>query len=276
MTHFKRIACILIATLFGVVFSCSAQINSNTSKRKKYVYKKRTAEEKARYFTKKMVDSLTVSEGQEDSLFQMNIVVSQKFDSLKRIVNSLSKKERSAGYRSIYAYRDSCMRAILPRKEFLKFLDLEREKYERKKSKQENKKRVVKKNPIEIIPIDKPSEIRVGSPYSTCQYKFKGTSIQLPKSNWQNKYAWSLDKKFLVLIQYNFIKNDPGFLLYIIDTKMDTVKITKRIKGFVKTISVENKVIRYNKFLFDAEKSSTGTLCCYLDEEYPIIQLTED
>ena len=132
MSHFKRISIILFGILFGVVFLCSAQKDSS----KKKTWKKRTTEEKARYFTKKMVDSLTVTEAQEDSLYEMNIVVSKKFDSLKVIVYDMNKKERSKAYRSIYAYRDSCMREILPRKEFLKFLDIEREKWERKKVRQ--------------------------------------------------------------------------------------------------------------------------------------------
>lgn len=137
MNHSTRIGLLLLAILFGVVFSCAAQKKTTSPYKKKYEYKKRTPEEKARYFTKKMVDSLTVTEAQEDSLYQMNIVVSEKFDSLKNIVDGLDKRERSAAYRSIYAYRDSCMREILPRKEFLKFLDIEREKWERKKAVQQ-------------------------------------------------------------------------------------------------------------------------------------------
>lgn len=132
MNHLKRITIITIGILFGVVFSCTAQY-------KKYEYKKRTAEEKARYFTKKMVDSLDVNSAQEDSLYLMNIIVSEKFDSLKEIATSLNRKDRSAAYRSIYAYRDSCMKVILPTKEFLKFLDFERERWERKKAIQKMK-----------------------------------------------------------------------------------------------------------------------------------------
>ena len=133
MSHFKRICIVLFTVLFGVAFSCSAQ--------KKYEYKKRTPEEKARYFTKKMVDSLDVTEDEENLLYIMNIELSEKFDSLKLSIsdNQLTKKERSLGYRSIYAYRDNCMRQILPRKEFLKYLDIERERWERKKAQQKLK-----------------------------------------------------------------------------------------------------------------------------------------
>lgn len=141
MNHFKRTAYLSFAILFGVVFSCAAQnkedsstVSRNDSNSKKYKYKKRTIEEKARYFTKKMTDSLKVNEAQDDSLYKMNIVLTQKFDSLRTIANTLSRKEKSAAYRSIYAYRDRCMRTILPRREFLKFLDIEREKWERKKA----------------------------------------------------------------------------------------------------------------------------------------------
>lgn len=136
MNHSQQIVSLIFIFLFGVVFSSAAQQERTTVYKKKYEYKKRTAEEKARYFTKKMVDSLTVTEAQEDSLYLMNIVVSEKFDSLKNVVDGLDRRERSAAYRSIYKYRDDCMRAILPRKEFLKFLDIEREKWERKKAAQ--------------------------------------------------------------------------------------------------------------------------------------------
>lgn len=132
MNHFKQITIILIGVLFGVVFSCAGQ-------KKKYEYKKRTPEEKARYYTKKMVDSLTVTETQEEGLYEMNIIVSQKFDSLNKFVEGLERRERSAAYRSIYSYRDSCMKVILPIKEFLKFQDIERERYERKKARQRAK-----------------------------------------------------------------------------------------------------------------------------------------
>ncbi len=129
MNHFKRTAYLLFAILFGVVFSCAAQ-------RKTTDYKKQNAEQKARYFTKKMVDSLTVTPAQEEALYEMNIIVSAKFDSLNVLVDSLDRGERSAAYRSIYQYRDSCMKAILPIKEFLKFQDIERERYEEKKRKE--------------------------------------------------------------------------------------------------------------------------------------------
>lgn len=148
MNHFKRITILVFGILFGVVFCCAAQNKSKKNPSKKegpnkkykslsaYKYKKRTPEEKARYFTKKMVDSLTVSEAEEEALYKMNIVVSRKFDSLRTFVNTLDRRDRSAAYRSIYGYRDSCMKAILPIKEFLKFQDIERERYERKKARQ--------------------------------------------------------------------------------------------------------------------------------------------
>jgi len=123
---------------FLLIIFCLS-LSTITSAQAKYKYKKRTAEEKARYFTKKMVDSLDVSEAEEEALYEMNIIVSQKFDSLNVFVSELSKKNRSAAYRSIYQHRDSCMKSILPIKQFLKFQDIERERWERKKKKQQER-----------------------------------------------------------------------------------------------------------------------------------------
>jgi hypothetical protein len=125
-----KLSLIITILLFSCIHTTWAQGS--------YTFKKRTAEEKARYFTKKMVDSLDVTGAQEDSLYLMNIVVSAKFDSLRLQLEYLDSKERSAAYRSIYQYRDSCMKEILPIREFLKFQDIERERYERKKQKKEN------------------------------------------------------------------------------------------------------------------------------------------
>ena len=263
MNHFKRTAFVLFAILFGVVFSCQAQ-------RKKYSYRKRTPEEKARYFTKKMVDSLNVTDSEEEDLFKMNIAVTKKFDSLRTYVDKLERKERSAAYRKIYAYRDSCMKEILPIKEFLKFQDMEREKWERKRGKV--KKRVMKKNkkPIEIIESTEPVEIRMGSPYNLCSLKFIGTKLQLPETEWQDKHAWSEDNKYLILIRWDLTNNEPGFKFYIVDTEKESLRVSNRIDGLINSISIVDSTILYNKFLLDIKKSSGGNLCCNYDEKYSI------
>jgi hypothetical protein len=72
------------------------------------------------------------------------------------------------------------------------------------------------KRPFEINIIN-PQEIRMGSPYNCCHIELVGNSkITLPKAGWQDKYAWSSDSKYLVLIKWNLEDNEPGFHLFLI------------------------------------------------------------
>lgn len=98
-------------------------------------YRKKTLEEKARYYTKQMIDSLHVSEREETLVYAANLDVSKKFDSIYSLRLS-NENERKAAFRAIYQYRDSCFKSILPIKEFLRFQDIEREKWERRKEKE--------------------------------------------------------------------------------------------------------------------------------------------
>lgn len=65
--------------------------------------------------------------------------------------------------------------------------------------------------PITIRIVGHPNEIRMGSPYNLCELEISGTSIVLPTGGWQDKYAWSENDKYLVLIHYNFDEKEPGF-----------------------------------------------------------------
>jgi hypothetical protein len=124
------------------------------------------------------------------------------------------------------------------------------------------------KRPIDIEIIGRPSEIRIGSPYQTCELKLRGTDLKLPKNNWSDKFAWTKDNKFLTLIQRNFKDNDPGFHFYIIDTQADKLIKSDRILGLVNSMKIKNDKVLYNKFSLDREKSEHGKLCCNTDEEY--------
>ena len=126
------------------------------------------------------------------------------------------------------------------------------------------------KRPIDIEIIGQPSEIRMGSPYKTCELKLTGTDLKLPKNGWSDKFAWTKDSKVLALIQWDFENNEPGFQFYIIDTLTDKLTKSERIIGLVNSIKINNDKILYNKFLLDREKSENGKLCCNTDEEYDI------
>ncbi|MFL2571716.1 MAG: hypothetical protein ACJ0QL_07565 [Parvicellaceae bacterium] len=124
--------------------------------------------------------------------------------------------------------------------------------------------------PIKIKIVGRPSEVRMGSPYNSCELDFTGTTLDLPTNNWQDKFAWSSDNKYLGLIQWNFDNNEPGFHFYIIDTRTNTLTITERIMGLVNDMKIKDDKILYNKFLHNREKSKPKDLCCHVDEEYEI------
>jgi hypothetical protein len=104
------------------------------------------------------------------------------------------------------------------------------------------------KRPFDID-IFNSNEIRMGSPFNICEIKLRGTEIQIPEGGWRDKFEWSLDNKFLVLIQWNIDKlNDPGFNFYIIDISKQSVQISERIKGIIEDFRVSGEKIVYKIF----------------------------
>lgn len=99
----------------------------------KATYKKRTAEEKARYYTNQMTDSLDLNSEQEEKVYSIHLIVSQAFDSLYAHPIS-DPNERKIRIRKIFETRDEDLRKVLTTKQFLRFKDIELEKYERKKA----------------------------------------------------------------------------------------------------------------------------------------------
>ena len=124
--------------------------------------------------------------------------------------------------------------------------------------------------PIKIKIIGRPSEIRMGSPYNLCELDISGTSLDLPANGWQDKIYWSDNNKYLILIRWDFERNEPGFHFYIIDTEKDQLTVSKRILGLLNGLEIKNGKIYYNTFLLDRQKSKPGELCCNVDGEYPI------
>ena len=126
------------------------------------------------------------------------------------------------------------------------------------------------RKPFEVKVMN-PSEIRMGSPYNSCEIELVGfDDIELPNVAWQDKYAWSEDFKKLILIQWNFDLNEPGFHFYIIDTNTGNSHTTERIFGLPNNLEIIGNKISYNKFLLDKSKSEHGNLCCNIDEKYEI------
>jgi hypothetical protein len=123
--------------------------------------------------------------------------------------------------------------------------------------------------PFEVV-ISNVDELRMGSPYNTCNIHVTGIELDLPQTGWQDKYVWSANSRYLVLVRWNLQQNNPGFNFIIIDSIYLKIQRSEKIPGLLEVIEVANQVIKYRKFLYDRDKSKGGNLCCYHDDEYLI------
>ncbi len=94
-------------------------------------FKKKSNEEKARFYTQEMKDSLSLSEVQEPMVFDINLQVSKSIDSLYKNINDPA--ERKKAFREIFQTRDAAFKNVLELKQFLRYQDIEMEKWEKKK-----------------------------------------------------------------------------------------------------------------------------------------------
>jgi hypothetical protein len=101
-------------------------------------YKKRSPEEKARFYTDEMVREINVTPEQEPQIFSINLEVSKQFDSL--YATKPDKNTARLAAIEIYKKRDMAFRKVLTTKQFLLFDDLQRDKLEKRRKEKENKR----------------------------------------------------------------------------------------------------------------------------------------
>ncbi len=100
-------------------------------------YKKKTAEQKARFYTDQMIQELQLDSATSLKVFELNLLVSQQFDSL--YATNPEKDDARKGAIAIYKNRDAQLRKVLTTQQFLKFDDIQREKREKKRLEREQK-----------------------------------------------------------------------------------------------------------------------------------------
>ncbi|MBP6455535.1 MAG: hypothetical protein KA275_02295 [Chitinophagaceae bacterium] len=110
--------------LLFIVFLCNISFAQQN-------FKKRSNEEKARFYTQEMKDSLALTEVQEPLVFEINLQVSKSIDSLYKNINEPA--ERKKKFREIFKTRDEALKNVLELKQFLRYEDIEMEKWEKKK-----------------------------------------------------------------------------------------------------------------------------------------------
>ncbi len=106
-------------------------------------YKKRTPEEKARFYTDEMVKDLQLDSLSAVKVFEINLLVSKQFDSL--YAGEPDATQSRAGAIAIYRQRDAALRQVLSKQQFLQFDDLQREKREKRKKEKAEKEAAGKK-----------------------------------------------------------------------------------------------------------------------------------
>jgi len=75
-------------------------------------------------------------------------------------------------------------------------------------------------------------EIRMGSPYNACDLQLRGKWLpHLPNVTWQDRSAHSPDSRYIALVYWDIVNNQPGFRVVVIDTIAKTVSEHDRIEG---------------------------------------------
>lgn len=126
--YMKRISIVLLIQVAVAMYgSHTVQAQS---------WKNRSAEDKARYYTKQMAEDLSLDDSVIIKVYQINLEVSKKFDSLYAKKNNPESRKGAA---LIYQFRNEAYRDVLSTKQYLKFEDMERERREKRKKEQEEK-----------------------------------------------------------------------------------------------------------------------------------------
>jgi hypothetical protein len=90
-------------------------------------------------------------------------------------------------------------------------------------------------------------EIRMGSPFNQCKLKTFGFSLpELGDRGFQDLFSWSIDFNYVALVKWNInTNNEPGFNIYVADTKMDEVIFsTDRINGICKSVELTGNQLK--------------------------------
>lgn len=76
------------------------------------------------------------------------------------------------------------------------------------------------------------SEVRMGSPFMTCSVRLQlGWVPGLPASDFQDVCAESPDGRHIALVHWLSPGNQPGFVVYTIDTVARSVSVSERQIG---------------------------------------------
>lgn len=90
----------------------------------------------------------------------------------------------------------------------------------------------------------------MGSPFNACEIRIHGDWIpQLPEAVWQDKHAESPDRRYVALVQWAHVDNNPGFRIVTIDTQSHSVSIGERNRGCCESLEWASDGLRWKAFV---------------------------
>lgn len=106
------------------------------------------------------------------------------------------------------------------------------------------------------------SEIRHGSPYNLVELTHTAhRNISLKTNNdWQDKLSWSPNAEYLALVKWDFVKEEPGFIIILLDTNSGEITESARIQGCCEKIILGNDLsVNYKTFTLLSENNEENT-----------------
>jgi len=81
-------------------------------------------------------------------------------------------------------------------------------------------------------------EIRMGSPYQLCSVQIEGPWVPdlTAEPVWSNVYGRSPDSTVVALVQWDIVRNDPGFRVVTLDSVKRTVQTSGRLVGICESL----------------------------------------
>lgn len=93
---------------------------------------KRTPEQKARYYTREIMQALHLPDSLEGAIFDANRRVSIQLDSL--YASPLENGPRKQAMRVVFQQRDSVYKSVFTKQQFLQYDDWQREQWEKRQA----------------------------------------------------------------------------------------------------------------------------------------------
>lgn len=105
-------------------------------------------------------------------------------------------------------------------------------------------------------------EIRMGSLYNIADVKISGDYVpDISGYDFQDKSLISGDGKICYLVQWETINNEPGFIVWKLDSANELLSKSQRVEGCCDSLTFDNNKVIVTSWSYDsnAKKSITNS-----------------